>query len=498
MRAGIIDLGSNTTRLMVFEVHDDGTFRIVEGLKDLTKLESGITKSRRIDEPSIERALNSVSIFKEFCDALGVKKIMGVATAAVRSAVNGEELIEKIKRELALDIRIISGEEEGELDYYGVINTMDLRDGYILDMGGGSMELTGVREGELSSTKVIPYGAIDMSERLYSSYGSEVLEKDLRKRLSSVEKGADTLVGVGGTIRAIAKLDMKRKRYPIRILHNYSMNRKDVDKILKSLKGKNINEIIEKGVSASRAELIFPGAVALKTVMDVLGIEKLRISHSGIREGILYRDVLKVKGEPLDMSVKNMMSFYGVNVKHAESVENITLALFDSLKERHGGGEEERKLLSVAAKLHDIGLAIGYYDHGENGCSIVLNNGIYGLEHRDIVKCALIIKLHTDDGFKGYKGILSDKDKRDVINLSVLLRIAEAMDITESGFVRQVFCEIRDGALHLDLSSNLSTGTSPSPDQKVEGKRKKLWSYGIEKNGELFLKTYGLRLEIDC
>jgi len=153
---------------------------------------------------------------------------------------------------------------------------------------------------------------------------------------------------VGGTIRAIAKLDMKRKGYPLRLLHNYAMSAKDVDAILKLLKGKSRGEITRTGVSDSRSDLVLPGVTALKTVMEVLGTERLRISHSGIREGLLYRDILKTKGKPLDMSVSNMMNFYGVNVRHARDVESIALSLFGILSKRHGGGEEERKLLSVA------------------------------------------------------------------------------------------------------------------------------------------------------
>lgn len=479
MRVGIIDLGSNTTRLLVFEIND-GHSRLVEGLKDETRLASGIMKDGSIDEDAIARALRAAGLFRDFCSALGVKMVIGVATAAIRGAVNGREIIDRIREECSLDIRIISGEEEGELDYFGITNTMDLADGYILDMGGASMELVRVKDRALSSVTVLPYGTVSMSDKFSSKEGSGVLEKDMRKRLASMEKDG-TLVGVGGTIRAIAKLDMKRKGYPLKLLHNYAMSARDVDAISKLLRGKSRDEITRMGVSDSRSDLVLPGVTALKTVMDVLGTERLRISHSGIREGILYRDILKTKGEPLDMGVSNMMNFYGVNARHARDVESIALSLFDILSKRHGGGEEERRLLSVASLLHDIGLAVGYYGHGDNGCSIILSNGIYGMEHIEILKCALIVKLHADDGLRGYGRILSGKDRRDVMRLGVLLRLAESMDITESGLVRAVSGDIRDGALHL----------------AVEGDRKSIWSYGIESNSDLFYRIYGLKIVVD-
>jgi exopolyphosphatase/guanosine-5'-triphosphate,3'-diphosphate pyrophosphatase len=479
MRVGIIDLGSNTTRLLVFDVRD-GHSRLVEGLKDETRLASGMMKDGRIDEDAIVRVLRAAGLFRDFCNALGVEKVTGVATAAIRDAANGREIIDRIRKGCSLDIRIISGEEEGELDYCGVTNTMDLADGYILDMGGASMELVRVKDIALYSVTVIPYGTITMSDKLSSKEGFGVLEKDIRKRLASAEKN-DTLVGVGGTIRAIAKLDMKRKGYPLKLLHNYTMSAKDVDAILKLLKGKSRGEIIRMGVSDDRSDLVLPGVTALKIVMDALGTEELRISHTGIREGMLYRDILKIKGAPLDMSVSDMMNFYGVNVGHARNVESIALNLFDILRKRHGGGEEERKLLSVASLLHDVGLAVGYYGHGDNGCSIILSNGIYGLEHREILKCALIVKLHTDDGLKGYGRILSRKDRRDVMRLGVLLRLAESMDITESGLVKVVSGDVSDGALHL----------------RVEGEKRSIWSYGIERNSDLFSRVYGLKIVVD-
>ena len=491
MRVGIVDLGSNTTRLIVFEVRDDFSFRLVEGLKDVIRLASGMDKEGCLNPNAIERAVEAAKLFEEFCRALDVDKILGVATAAVRRANNGAEVIQRIKDECGLNIRAISGEEEGELDYYGVINTMDAENAYLLDMGGASMELIKVKEREISSILVIPYGTIIMSEALYSSdskIGLEVLGKDLKKEIlreDFVDEDIDNLVGIGGTVRAIAKLDMKKKNYPLKLLHNYTMDIKDMNNILKLIEGNNVDEIIKKGVSESRADLILPGTFALKKIMEILNVERLRVSHSGIREGILYRDVLGVVGDPLGLSVRNMMSHYGVNKIHAKNVERIALKLFDLLRNGHGCGEGEKKLLSVTSMLHDVGLVIGYYNHGDPGCSIVLNEGINGLDHKSILKCALLIKLHTGSYdkkvFNGYKKILNKKDRRDILNLGVLLRIAESMDITESGLVRSVSGEIFAGALHL----------------RVEGERKSIWRYGIERNAELFFNIYGLKLVVD-
>jgi exopolyphosphatase/guanosine-5'-triphosphate,3'-diphosphate pyrophosphatase len=474
MRVGIIDLGSNTTRLLVFEIRGSYS-KLVEGLKDVTVLASGM-KDGRIDDDAILRALRAAGLFRDFCSALGVERVVGVATAAIRNATNGKEIIDRIRNEYSLDIRIISGEEEGELDYYGVINTMDISSGYLLDMGGASMELVGVKEKALSSVTLIPYGALTMSNNFSSKEGFEILERDIKKRLSSMRKES-TLVGIGGTIRAIAKIDMKRKNYPLKILHNYVMSAVDLDEILKILEGKSRREIIRMGVPENRCDLVLPALKALRAVMETLGTEKLRISHNGIREGILYRDILRVKEEPINRSVSNMMDFYGVNVKHARNVERIALSLFDILK----GGERERRLLSVSSLLHDIGLAVGYYGHGDNGCNIILSNGIYGMEHIEILKCALIVKLHTDDGLNSYGKILSRKDRKEVMELGALLRLAESMDITESGLVSSVSGKVKNGALHL----------------KIEGEKERIWSYGIEKNSELFSKVYGLKIIVD-
>lgn len=222
---GIIDMGSNSVRLILVRVFKDLSFRLMDEHKESIRLGDGIDEFSNLKEDKIQDALKTMKMFKRLCDAQNATKIIAVATAAVRKANNGQELIDRIYDETNIDMKVISGKDEAYFDYLAVSHSVFSKDGLILDIGGGSFELVLMKNRELIESVSIPMGSIDFAQKFKIK---DPLTKDEEKKmikfisdkLKEVPwlKSAKNLplIGVGGTLRNIGKINMLKRNYPDR------------------------------------------------------------------------------------------------------------------------------------------------------------------------------------------------------------------------------------------------------------------------------------------
>ncbi|MGB9679932.1 MAG: exopolyphosphatase [Thermoanaerobacteraceae bacterium] len=498
-RIGIIDLGSNTIRLMVFDINDDGSFKLLDELKESARLGKGISKTNRLNNESMEKAMKIISVFKDFCNIYNVNKIIAVATAAVRNSDNGKEFINTLYEKTGIKFNIIPGKEEAWYDYYSVINTMDINNAFLLDIGGGSMEIIKVKNRKIKEHISIPHGVVTLTEDFLTEDPpkneeitklEEFFKKQFKKFDWLIDKDIDTLVGIGGTVRTVAKINRRKNQYPINLMHNYEMNPSDVNNIFELIKNKSLKERKKiPGLSSERSDIILSGLVALKEIMKYAKIAKLKISGNGLREGILYKNILKhdeILNDVCMYSVYNMMKFYKVDERHAKTIQKYALYLFDKLKPIHNCDEECRNLLSISALLHDIGLTVNYYNHNIHSSYIILHNGINGLTHKSILKVALISTMHEGNGYEKiisiYKNFLSQEENEKIYKMGLILRIAEGLDISHLGRVEITSCEIKNKNIILYLKSN--NGTTD------------LEKLSVEKHNDLFHKIFKKNIKV--
>ena len=216
----VIDIGSNSIKLVLVRVRNDNAFKIIYELKETVRLGKGMTEKPVLREDRMKIALQTLKMFKNLCDATDTKKIIAVATAAVRNANNQEEFLQRVKKETDLSVRVLSGSEEGYFDYWGVVNSIEKDDGLIMDIGGGSVELIWMENRQIKDSVSLPFGALDLTQQfdLYDEADKDQI-KDLEKYLEKAYKEVSwlseveemDLIGVGGTIRNIAKIDKRKK-----------------------------------------------------------------------------------------------------------------------------------------------------------------------------------------------------------------------------------------------------------------------------------------------
>ncbi|WP_104373060.1 Ppx/GppA phosphatase family protein [Desulfocucumis palustris] len=458
---GIIDLGSNSIRLTLMQTGADGSYKLLDEIKETARIGENMGPERVIKPPAVERAVRTVRLLHRFSRANNVDTMFGVATAAVRSAVNGVQVLETIKNETGLSFRILSGREEARYAYLGVANTLDIKDGLVVDIGGGSTELILCRDRKMVCWASLPYGAVNLTENHLSAPGSgtgglERLESCLCsawRELSWLESARGLeLLGVGGTMRSLGRIDRKQINYSLNILHGYFLPSGRVNAICGLLRDMPVEQRKHiPGLSKERADIILAGAAAVSALLAFTGSPGIRISGSGVREGVFFEHFHgggpgPVVDDVAGQSVQNFMSLYRVRRQHALQVAKLSLSLFDQLVSIHGYGSWERRLLGFAALLHDTGNVVSNFAHNKHTLYILLNARLDGLSHRETVLVALIAACHGKIELKPllqqYGDILEPGDDILVRRLGILVKMAENLDRSESGVVEELVCSI--------------------------------------------------------
>jgi exopolyphosphatase/guanosine-5'-triphosphate,3'-diphosphate pyrophosphatase len=501
-RIGIIDLGSNSARLMVAHYAPGEAFRITDEISRRARLSEGMAADNALHEAAIKRALETLQMFKAFCAANNVTRIVPVATAAVRDAVNRDEFLARVKATTGLSFRVLSGEEEAYYGAVGVINSLDLRDGLVMDIGGGSAEVSQVRDGRFRRGITSPLGAVRLTEIYLNNdpvKASEAVRLD--DHLSTTFKVLDWMelekggqfVGLGGTVRALAKIDREARGYPLGLIHGYELELSRLERLIARMRAMPVEERMQKieGLRADRADIILAGAMTVAAALRRAGADRMIVCGHGLREGLFFKEFLKPAEPPIlsavrEFSVLNLARLYGYENAHVAHVAKLALSLFDQLGRRHGYGELEREYLWAASQLHDIGTVVDYYDHHKHSAYIILSAGLPGYTHRETALIAMLCLYHRkgSPGFGSYERLFLDGDEQRVKRLSALLRLAEYLDRSRSQAVTRLKLEVGGKRMRLRARTR----------SQAEG-RVEVWE--AARNSDLFEEAFGCKLEIE-
>jgi exopolyphosphatase/guanosine-5'-triphosphate,3'-diphosphate pyrophosphatase len=378
---------------------------------------------------------------------------------------------------------------------------MDINEGIIVDIGGGSTEIIKFKDKHMQNHICLPIGSIVATEKFLgkntiSPQKLHVLYNYIKNLLSEsdwlFEKKNLVLIGVGGVIRNLGKIHRNHINYPLNKTHNYQIGIGDFQFVYDMLKNTDLESRKKiNGISKSRTDIIVGGLAILNAIISAVSPSKLVISGFGLREGILYEHIflnskLIPQKDALSMSLSSFMHLYGIRQKHAEQVCFISLSLFDQLKPLHKLGDRERKLLKVASLLHDIGISISYYEHHKHSFYIILNSRLNGLTLRETILISAIAASHSDKHFNEnwqskYSSVLLPGDIEIHEKLSILLKLAECLDRSETGVIQSLECQILDTSVKIQ--------TIKDGDAELE------LSLSNEYN-DLFKKCFGKSLNI--
>lgn len=473
-RCAVIDLGSNSFRLVVFTAQD-GWWRRTDEIYEPVRIGEGLAATGELGPEPIRRALATMEVFAHFARASGLRKkdVDAVATSAIRDATNADDFLKPARKHAGVPVRVLSREEEARFGYLAAVNSTTLADGCVLDLGGGSMQLVRV-EGRLDTeAQSWRLGAVRMTERFLpgpdapSPRAVDRLRRHVTEKLERapwLPRCGDRIVGIGGTVRNLAVAAQRAAGMPSIGVQGQCIRRAELDELVDRLASLPAAERrTVPGIKPARADLILAGAVVVQTVLEVGGFAAIETTEAGLREGVFFERLLADKDVPLfddvrRQSVMNLAAQYHVDPAHTAHVARLALGLFDDLAAAglHPGDPVERELLWAASTLHDIGMTIDYDDHHKHSHYLILNAGLPGFSPNEVAVIAQAARYHRkgvpDAGALGPLFAKGDTERLD--RLAVLLRLAEDLERSRDQAVRAVDVEVDDDEARLTLRAD--------------------------------------------
>ena len=462
-KIGIIDLGSNSARLVIVQMLGDGHFIVIDQIKESVRLAKDMERDGFLKPQRIAETLKTLKMFRKLCDAYGIERIIAVATSAIRRAKNQTSFLEEIATSCGIKLKVLTDEEEAVYIYRGIINTLDVPKGLILEVSGGSTKVIYYNRRNLLNHVTLPFGAITLTE-LFSGEGVSPEEQAAKieeffgqhfKELGWLsELDPETqLILVGGSYRSLGRISKLVKKSPYPMVHNYHIQTEEFMSIYERLKSMDLDKKKRiRGVSSARADIL-PGALAaVKAISERCGFNEMVVSGCGMREGIMFNYAMpstfeKPISDVLGYSLHTLVKFYNCNEKHVEQVLNISIQLFKQLRVLHKFPRQYLHILKIAALLHDSGSSIKYYDYQKHSSYITLNSALFGIPQKEIVMAALVISIYKNDDFSmsefnKYREFIDEQDVDVIRKLGIMLRIAESLDRSMSACVSGIVCDV--------------------------------------------------------
>ena len=461
----IIDIGSNSMRMVVLQKSSRFAFNLINETKSKVKISEGCYEnSGNLQEIPMQRAYESLKSFLNISSALKSRKIICVATSALRDAPNSKIFISRIKKDLGLNIKVIDGEKEA---YYGGVAALNLlhENSFVtVDIGGGSTEFCFIKDGKIEKSISLNIGTVRIKELYFNKDNIDGAKKyildELKKIFDLDIEIPKRVVGIGGSIRALSKMIMTKNDYPLDILHGFTYDaKKEISLFEKIVIARNNDDLKSIGVKKDRFDTIKEGAFIFKTILDELSIHEVITSGAGVREGVYLTDLLRNSNHKFpsnfNVSVRSLLDRFEIDQKQSAFMGNNAGKIFDELKPIHNLDNKYKSLLIVASKLHSIGSTLNFYKSNDNAFDFILNGLNYDFSHNSRVIVAHTIKfskksLPTKSEILKYEELLPSLNVMQWMSFMISLNIAINQDLSRP----KVSYTLQNNVLKIVLSNN--------------------------------------------
>jgi exopolyphosphatase/guanosine-5'-triphosphate,3'-diphosphate pyrophosphatase len=453
MRIAAIDIGTNSIHMIVVQVRPDLSFEVIDREKDMVRLGAGGLDGRSLTPTAMLAAMQTLSKFRRLAESHKVDEIVAAATSATREAENGGDFIADVDRQTGIRIRVISGTEEARLIHLAAGYGVDIggTTAVVVDIGGGSVEVTLGTATHLTLGRSFKVGVIRLTERFVQSDplsgGDErKLVKHLQREMGSyldqiAARKFDRVIGTSGTILSLGAMASVDEGGPPEDLRNRRVSAKALHRLRKRIIESDLQERLAlPGMDPRRADLSVAGSVLFDTILRRLGAEEFTLCDLALREGLvidyIHRNsarIRKVERYPdvRRRSVIELGERCGYWSDHAQQVSRLALSIFDQTRSVHGLSDKEREWLEYGALLHDIGVHISYERHHRHSYYLIKNGDLRGFDPEETEVIALIARYHrqatpkkSHDGYADLRGPL----RRTVKMLGAMVRLAEGLD----------------------------------------------------------------------
>ena len=434
-----VDLGSNSFHMVVAKL-EDGQVRIIDRIKDMVRIASGLDDSNNLTEEAVEIALESLRQLGQRIREIPRTNVKAVGTNTLRMAHNGNDFIRRARVALGHNIHIISGQEEARLVFIGVAHSVYNHDGasLVIDIGGGSTEIIIGKGFQPRVAESLYMGCVNVSRRFFPDgkiTGRRMRDAVLfaRTELETIEAGYrrigwDTALGSSGTIRAIAD---------IAVAQGWSeggVTREAVETLRKQLIAAGHHDRLYLEGLTERRKPVFAGGVAiLSAIIEALDLDHVQISDGALREGILYELIGRYQNQDIrKTTVADIAARYGVDQEQTDKVAKTAENLFDQVRKHWRFDDADRDTLLWSAQLHEIGLAIAHAQYHRHGAYLLSNSDMPGFSRQEQQNLSLLVRAHRRKFpvLEFDQAALDNREK--VTHLAILLRLSCVMNRSRS------------------------------------------------------------------
>lgn len=500
----VIDVGTNSVRMVVAEVDAEGACRVLDEERVMTRLGHGLAETGRLADETMTQSLQAIGNMKAIAEGFKVRELRVIATSAVREASNGRAFCRDVWRRHRVRVDVISPEEEAQLAFTSAARHFPLtgRSVAVVDIGGGSAEVVLAADGLVDRVYSMPVGAVRLTERFGWSGPEDrkawkamrrAVEKTIRETIGRPPFQPDVMVGSGGTFTSIAGMVQCQREGRSQGLHGYKVSFGEIAHLLDRLRDTPLEARKHiPGLNPQRADIIVAGVLVAHTLGTRLGCQHVLVNERGIMDGMLAGMVadLPGRGGAVRPAAKDRMEWVRAfarkcrsNERHCEHVAALAQRLFDLLPEelRPAAG---RELLAAAALLHDIGYMISHSGHHKHAYHLIRHGELPGFSASEIELIANVARYHRRSLPKAKHENFArlDRDSQELARkLAGILRVADGLDRTHLQNTRIAGCTVSRG----EVTVHVEAEAPP---------RVEIWD--ALRKAELFEKAFGRRLNI--
>ncbi|CAM4172771.1 Ppx/GppA family phosphatase [Lacicoccus alkaliphilus] len=462
LRIGLIDIGSNTVRLVLFEYTEETGLKELQNIKTPARLARYLTEDDLMEEEGVDLLVDILKSFQLIAGKYDVVDLYPVATAAIRKSSNVDDIVKRVKQELGIDIKVITGKEEAYYGFHAVTHTISNPDAVTIDIGGGSTELTFYEDKELIYSTSIPYGVVTLQEMFFEgkAHNDEGAIKEARKHIEEelgkvrwLSKRRVPILAIGGSARNVARIHQSMINYPIAGVHGYSLERDGLDDVMDILRRTDEDDLDDiDGLSRDRSDIILPSLLVFQTLYDLVDAREFKFSRKGLREGLAMSLISKEEPEAFNKhkiyedAMDGLANDFKLNRETAAKRTEITERVYHELN-RHdlfSISKHDKYLLKNAAKIFYLGDFIDRDATSQHTFYLLANSNINGIVHRDRVRLALIASFKNKTLLKFYAedvGWFDDEDIKLLLDLGSILKFSNALNISHTNIVHDLYLD---------------------------------------------------------
>jgi exopolyphosphatase/guanosine-5'-triphosphate,3'-diphosphate pyrophosphatase len=459
----------------------------------------------RLSAPTIQAAVDILREYRRILDTYRPRHLRTVGTSALREAANSDMFLDRVLMATGLDVEIIDTAEESRLTVAGVRQhltpEMRAKRGLLLvaHVGGGSTLLTVLSQGEIVESQSLPLGSIRLREGLLSGsepppQAADILSRQISNVLGSTQTGLpleriETFVAIGGDARFVARQIGK----PVGAAGPYLVAWGPFDKLVRQCAQHTTEKLAAKfSLAFPDAETLYPALLVYRALLDATRASELCVAQVSMRDGLLLDLASRVTGREDEALVKGVIRSaaavarkYRVDRRHAQSVAELAVRLFDALQAEHGLTQRHRLLLRVAGLLHEVGGFVSNRSHHKHSYYLIANAEVFGLSREEHAIVGHVARYHRRAAPQAshLEYMALPRDKRILISkLAALLRVADAMDRAHSEQIRDFRCE-RHGEDLVIVVPGVSDLT--------------LERTALSQKGDLFADVFGMKVRLE-